>query len=629
MPIANNEESKIARSSSITNVSKNLGFEGEKFQFNSEIVNTRDRAVAVAKIIETSEKFVLKTIGSLEDSLKAQVVGVSLCVENKSFYFPIGHNDLTAVQMTFDEFKNIFSPIFSSDKIKKIGHDLKQERNIYKMSQVALCSVYFDIMLASYCINSAKSHNITDMAKEYLNFDAGYDGFLGKGSKKITFADSSIEVVADYANSIAAVVFALYKIFDLYIKEKDLSSLFFDIEMPLIEVLSEMELAGIKVDSSFLHNFNKKIVCEFKKIEDNIYKIAGKEFNINSPKQLSSILFERLNLPVIKKTKTGYSTDEAVLTELSSYELPAEVLKYRELQKLKTTYIDPIANYCSYYGDRIHTIFNQAVTATGRLSSTEPNLQNIPIRSDYGKEFRKAFAPEGNNIFISADYSQIDLRVLAHISEDKELIEAFKNSEDIHSATAREIFNIPKDKPVPDDLRSAAKSINFGIVYGMSPFGLSKQLNISVVKAKEYIDGYFEKYSGVKTWMKQVVAQAERDGYVGTITGRIRYMPELQSANVQFRNAGERIALNMPVQGSSADIIKIAMINIYNEIKLKDCKSLMLLQVHDDLLFEVPVKEQELMIAIVKDKMENAVKLSVPLFVDIKIGKNWGEMEKI
>ncbi|MCA6071906.1 MAG: hypothetical protein LE168_06075, partial [Endomicrobium sp.] len=276
-----------------------------------------------------------------------------------------------------------------------------------------------------------------------------------------------------------------------------------------------------------------------------------------------------------------------------------------------------------------HTIFNQAVTTTGRLSSTEPNLQNIPIRSAYGREFRKVFEPAENKIFISADYSQIDLRVLAHISGDQKLIEAFKNSGDIHNATAREIFNIPKDEPVPDGLRSAAKSINFGIVYGMSPFGLSKQLNISVEKAKEYIDGYFERYSGVKTWMKQVVAQALRDGYVGTITGRIRHMPELQSANVQFRNAGERIALNMPVQGSSADIIKIAMINIHNEIKLKDCKSLMLLQVHDDLLFEVPVKEQELMIAIVKDKMENAVKLSVPLFVDIKIGKNWGEMKKI
>ncbi|GHT74129.1 DNA polymerase I [Endomicrobiia bacterium] len=630
IPIPNgaqrDEESKTARSTIATNVSKNLA--SEKFQFSSEIVNTRDGAVAVAKIIETSEKFVLKTIGSLEDSLKAQIVGVSLCVENKSFYFPIGHNDLTAVQITFNEFKSIFSTIFASGKIKKIGHVLKQERNIYKMSQVALGSMYFDIMLASYCINSAKSHNITDMAKEYLNFDAGYDGFLGKGAKKIAFANSSVEAVADYANSITIAVFALYKIFDSHIKEKNLSYLFFNIEMPLIEVLSEMELAGIKVDSPFLHNFNKKIDCELKKIENNIYKIADKEFNINSPKQLSSILFEKLNLPVVKKTKTGYSTDESVLTELSFYELPAEVLKYRELQKLKNTYIDPIANYCSYYGDRIHTIFNQAITATGRLSSTEPNLQNIPIRSDYGKEFRKAFVPEGNNIFISADYSQIDLRVLAHISGDQKLIEAFKAGADIHSTTAREIFNIPKDDLLPDNLRTAAKSINFGIVYGMSPFGLAKQLNIPFGQAKEYIDGYFNRYIGTKLWMKQIVEQALRDGYVCTITGRVRYIHELKSKNVQVRNAGERMALNMPVQGSSADIIKIAMINIYNELKLKGYRSLMLLQIHDDILFETTVEETENIIAMIKDKMENAVKLSVPLSVDVKAGTNWGEMKK-
>jgi DNA polymerase-1 len=600
-----------------------------KFQFTSEIVNTHDKAIAIAKAIETSGKFALKTIGSLGDCLKAQIIGVSLCVENKSFYFPIRHNDLTATQITFNEFKSIFFPIFASNKIKKIGCDLKQERNIYKMSQIALEGVYFDVMLASYCINSLKSCDITDMAKEYLNFDAGYDGFLRPAAKKTTFADSPIEIVANYANSITAAIFGLYKIFDLYIKEKNLSSLFFDIEMPLIEVLSEMELAGIKVNSPFLRDFNEKIVCQLKKIENNIYKIADKEFNINSPKQLAFILFEKLNLPVIKKIKTGYSTDESVLVELSSYELPSEVLKYRQLQKLKNTYIDPISNYCSYYGDRIHTIFNQAVTSTGRLSSTEPNLQNIPIKSDYGKEFREAFIPESGNIFISADYSQIDLKVLAHISGDQKLISAFKAGADIHSTTAREIFNIPEDALLPDNLRNAAKSINFGIVYGMSPFGLAKQLNIPFEQAKKYIDGYFDRYSGVKLWTKQIVGQALRDGCVRTITGRARYIPELKSKNIQVRNAGERIALNMPVQGSSADIIKIAMINIYNELKLKGYKYLMLLQVHDDILFETVIEEIESIIAMVKDKMENALNLSVPLSVDVKIGKNWGEMKKI
>ncbi|MCL2390956.1 MAG: DNA polymerase, partial [Endomicrobia bacterium] len=315
-------------------------------------------------------------------------------------------------------------------------------------------------------------------------------------------------------------------------------------------------------------------------------------------------------------------------TELSSYEFASEILKYRELQKIKSTYIDPITDYCAYYGDRIHTVFNQAVTTTGRLSSTEPNLQNIPVKSEYGREFRKAFVAEKGKIFISADYSQIDLRVLAHISRDEKLIEAFKAGEDIHSATAREVFNVPKGDKVPDDLRSAAKSINFGIVYGMSPFGLSRQLNIPFGKAKEYIDGYFERYAGVKKWMSVVVEQAKHNGYVSTITGRIRYVPELKAANNQVRAAGERMALNTPVQGTSADIIKIAMINIYNEIKIKKYPAVMLLQVHDDLLFEVEEHAKSEFAVFIKEKMETALKLSVPLSVDVKIGKNWGEMTK-
>jgi DNA polymerase-1 len=401
-------------------------------------------------------------------------------------------------------------------------------------------------------------------------------------------------------------------------------------EMPLIEILSEMEIVGIKIDTSFLRAFNERIVSELKHVENNIYKMSDKEFNINSPKQLAHIMFEKLNLPIIKKTKMGYSTDESVLLKLSSYELPSEVLKYRELQKLKSTYIDPINNYCVYYGDRIHTVFNQAVTATGRLSSTEPNLQNIPIKSTYGREFRKAFIAESGKVFISADYSQIDLRVLAHISRDKKLIAAFNNEgADIHAATAREIFNIKNSEHLPNSLRNAAKSINFGIVYGISPFGLSKQLNIPVAKAKDYIDGYLEKYNGVKIWMKLIVEQALNDGYVTTITGRVRYIPELQSSNVQVRNAGERMTLNAPIQGSSADIIKIAMIGIYNELKIKGYNSLMILQVHDDLLLEVPFDEKEAIISVVEDKMENAVKLDVPLLIDVKIGNNWGEMKKI
>ncbi|MDR2398943.1 MAG: DNA polymerase I [Endomicrobium sp.] len=608
------------------NVENKESFVKDSLKF--EIVNSTARALEITDIIKHAGEFSIKTIGSEVDSLKAKIVGVSISVNKESFYFPIGHNDLTVIQISLEEFIKLFASVFTSGKIKKIGHDLKQEINIYKMLHVSMDNIYFDTMLASYCLDPAKSNEIEDLSKQYLDFEFNSE-YSGKSIKEASFADIPIDYAAKYASSFSAAELALYKLFGNQLKEKNLTTLFFNIEMPLVEVLSEMEITGIKVDTSFLKNFNDKIVSELKHVENNIYKIADKEFNINSPKQLACVMFEELNLPIIKKTKTGYSTDESVLTELLSYGLPSEVLKYRELQKLKSTYIDPINNYCAYYGDRIHTVFNQAITVTGRLSSTDPNLQNIPIKSTYGREFRKAFISQSDKIFISADYSQIDLRVLAHISRDKKLMEAFKKGEDIHDATAREIFNIKKDEILPENLRSAAKSINFGIVYGISPFGLSKQLNISVVKAKEYIDGYLEKYNGVKTWMKLIVAQALNDGYVTTITGRIRYIPELHSSNVQVRNAGERMTFNTPVQGSSADIIKIAMINIYIELKTKGYKSLMLLQVHDDLLLEVPLGEKESIIPILKDKMETAVKLDVPLLVDVKVGHNWGEMKKI
>jgi DNA polymerase-1 len=595
-----------------------------------EIVTCTARALEVMAVIKAVGEFSLKTIVSDTDSFKAKIIGVSVCVNKESFYFPIGHNDLTFIQISLDEFMKVFAPVFTSNTIKKIGYDLKQERNIYKMLQVILNNIYFDTMLASYCLDPTKSHKIEDLSREYLNFKLDGINFNGKGIKFFSFADSPIDNIAKYANLFSAIDFALYKIFKTQIKEKNLANIFFNIEMPLVEILSEMEIAGIKIDTSFLRVFNERIVSELKHVKNNVYKMSEKEFNINSPKQLATIMFEKLNLPVIKKTKTGYSTDESVLLELSSYEFPSEILKYRELQKLKSTYIDPINNYCAYYcGDRIHTVFNQAVTATGRLSSTDPNLQNIPIKSTYGMEFRKAFISESGKIFISADYSQIDLMVLAHISRDKKLIDAFNEGTDIHAATAREIFNIKKSEILHDSLRNVAKSINFGIVYGISPFGLSKQLDIPVAKAKEYIDGYLEKYKGVKTWMKLIVEQALNDGYVTTITGRIRYIPELHSSNVQVRNAGERMALNTPIQGSSADIIKIAMINIYNEIKIKGYKSLMILQVHDDLLLEVPLEEKKTIISVIKDKMENSVKLDVPLIVDVKIGYNWGEIKKL
>ncbi|MDR0977827.1 MAG: DNA polymerase I [Endomicrobium sp.] len=594
-----------------------------------KIADSHAEMLEAADIVKRSGEFVLKTITSPAGSLETKIIGISICADKKSFYFPVGHSDLTFPHISLDNFFKVFAPLFASCGIKKAGHDLKRERNIYKMLNIPLNNIYFDTMLASYCLNSVKSSRIEDLSKEYFGFELENACPSGTAVKKFSFADLSVEQTAEYANLFSAVIFALYKIFEIQIKKKNLSNLFFNIEMPLVEILSEMEIAGIKIDLPFLRDFNSRVIAELKCIESNIYKTAGLQFNINSPKQLAHIMFEKLNLPVRKKTKTGYSTDETVLTELSSYGFPSDVLKFRELQKLKNTYIDPINDCCVYCGGRIHTVFNQAVTATGRLSSTDPNLQNIPVKSVCGREFRQAFIPEPGRIFISADYSQIDLRVLAHISKDNKLIDAFNTGCDIHASTAREIFNINSTEVLPGNLRNAAKSINFGIVYGMSPFGLSKQLNISIADAKEYINNYFDRYSGVKTWMKLIVEQALDDGYVSTITGRIRYIPELRSSSAKVRNAGERIALNTPVQGSSADIIKIAMINIYKELKNKNYKSMMLVQVHDDLLFEVPCGEKDIIIPFIKDKMENAVKLDVPLVVDIKAGSSWGKMEKI
>ncbi|MDR3048666.1 MAG: DNA polymerase I [Elusimicrobiota bacterium] len=593
----------------------------------SEIIDNIESLQKVIAEIKEKKIVVIKTICSGQIHLKPTLIGISLCAGGKVYYIPIGHNLLGITQINLNDFKNLFSGILEDDKIQKIGFDLKHERNIYASLGVKLESVYFDIMLAAYCLNPSQS-DIKTLAKEHLNFAAADDAYLGKASKKLLFENAQIEYTEQYANSFAYAAYNLYKKFDKDLEEVKLKSLFFDMEMPLLKVLSDMEISGIKIDKEFLKSFNIKISDAVGEIESYIFNLAGKEFNINSPKQLADIMFVKLNLPVVKKTKTGYSTDEEVLTELSDYEFAKAILQYRELQKLKSTYIDPITQYCSYYGDRIHTTFNQTITATGRLSSTDPNLQNIPIKSEYGREFRKAFICEKDRMFISADYSQIDLRVLAHISGDQKLIEAFTRGEDIHSATAREVFSIEDGGELPDKLRNAAKSINFGIVYGISPFGLSKQLGISMSDAKSYIDGYLQRYKGVKDWMTQVVNQAKQDGFVSTITGRIRFIPSLNSSNKQIVLGAQRMALNTPVQGSSADIIKIAMLNIYDEIKKKGYKTKMLLQVHDDLLFETPNNEIDIISALVKEKMESAVKLKVPLIVDIKKGVNWGEMKK-
>jgi DNA polymerase-1 len=594
----------------------------ENFKFETVIVDDIEILQNIIAEIKRAGAVSVKTILNNVDSLKPEVAGISFALENKAYYAPLNHNDMMVKQIGFPVFIEQFKEVLEDKHIKKIGFDLKYERNIYNSFKLTLGGECFDVMLAVYCLDPSNPNDIAGAAEVY-GITLPDENFLGKGSKKISFSDADVKNVADFACARAQCAFELYALLEPELKKSNLENLFNNIEMPLVEVLSDMEIEGIEVDKHYLESLQTQMSGEIKNIERKLYKQAGTEFNINSPKQIADIMFNKLGFPALKKTKTGYSTGEEVLSELApSYPFAGELLKYREVQKLLSTYVEPTINYEAYYGKRIHTIFNQAVTTTGRLSSSDPNLQNIPVKTEYGRQIRKAFVASKGKTFFSADYSQIDLRVLADISGDEALIKAFKAGQDIHSATAREIFG-SDDK----NFRSAAKAINFGIVYGISPFGLSKQLGISVSAAKSYIDSYFARYAGVKRWMGEIVDSARRTGRVCTITGRIRYVDELKSSNFVVRQSGERLALNTPIQGTSADIIKIAMINIYNELKKRKLKSKLLLQVHDDLLAEVLDEEFSEVAELIKYNMEQAVNLKVPLAVSTAKGKNWGEMQ--
>ena len=620
---------KLEQETVVTSVQKNVVHKETKNIV--KIVDTIEKANELKQnLLQQKEISVnIETAGS--GIMQDLIVGISLCYgQDNNYYIPINHNDFILQQVPEQDFVEIFKPVFENENINFIGCDLKFIKHILKTLNIELKNISFDVMIASYCINPSQQHTIENLALKYLNFYIKTDEeIFSKGTKKIKADNIDIETLADYSCSKSISIYNLKDMLLNELKKNNLLSLFYDIEMPIVQVLYEMEDIGIKTDKNFLNDFDKELINAISVLEQNIYNLAGETFNINSPKQLSTILFEKMNLPVIKKTKTGYSTDESVLAELSQYDIANEILKYRELQKLKTTYVDSVRRFTEIEGERIHTIFNQAVTTTGRLSSSEPNLQNIPIRTEYGRKFRKVFVADEGKIFVSADYSQIDLRSLAHISKDTNLIKAFCSGQDIHTATAMEVFNIANKEDVTKQQRMAAKSINFGIVYGISSFGLSKQLDIPVKQAKEYINSYFAKYIGIKNWSDRIIEETKQKGYVKTITGRIRYIPEINSTNKQIVAFGERMALNTPVQGTSADIIKIAMINVSKKLKEQSLKAKILLQVHDDLLLEVPKEEENIVINMLKYEMEHAVKLDVPLLVEVKVGTNWAEMEGI
>ena len=461
------------------------------------------------------------------------------------------------------------------------------------------------------------------LAQDYLDHTTiKYKDVVGTASKEIGFDEVDVELATQYAAEDAEITWRLYEKLSSILKGDDLQ-LFQELELPLLEVLAEMEIHGMKLDQKHLQNLSTIIEKKIEVHTKKIHSIAGEEFNINSPKQLSVILFEKLGLPVIKKTKSGYSTDVTVLEQLAAeHDLPEVVLAYRQLGKLKSTYVDALQDEIFSKTGRVHTSFNQTVAATGRLSSSNPNLQNIPIRTEMGREIRKAFIAEGNNHLLSADYSQVELRILAHLSGDEALIEAFQMGEDIHTRTACEIFGTSPDR-LDAESRRMAKAVNFGIVYGLSAFGLSRQLKIYPKEAKKFIDQYFALYKKVKVYMEKTVAEAKEVGYTQTMMNRKRYMPDLNSQNRQLREAAGRVAINSPVQGSAADLIKLAMIRLAQQISEKKLKSRMILQVHDELVFECPKEEEQEMRTLVKKEMEEVVQLKVPLVVDMGWGKNW------
>ena len=558
----------------------------------------------------------------------ARLVGISFSFnDGNAFYLPLAHRYLGAPeQLEFEVVREKLKQVFEDKSIKKCGHNIKYDLIVMSNEGIALDGVDFDTMIASYLLNpSSRGHGLDALTMEYFGHkNLTYKEMTGTGSKEIGFDEVEVGRATEYAAEDSDMTWRLKGKLQPQLKDSTLK-LYKEIELPLLEVLAEIELNGVYIDRKHLTELSSKIDKKLLRLEKDIYVLADEQFNINSPKQLSVILFEKLKLPVVKKTKTGYSTDVSVLGQLAlKHKLPEQVLSYRQLAKLKSTYVDALPGEIFKNTGRVHTSFNQTVAATGRLSSSNPNLQNIPIRSDMGKEIRKAFTAEEDNMLLSADYSQIELRILAHLSKDKALKRAFDKGEDVHARTAADIFGGSIGQ-VDEKSRRMAKAVNFGIIYGLSAFGLSRQLNISRRDAQDFIDQYFSLYSSVKDFMGNTITEARECGYTMTMFHRRRYLPDLKSDNRQVRESAERIAINSPIQGSAADLIKVAMIRLSRNLKKIKLNSKMILQVHDELLFECPVQEKKEIESLVRKEMEGAYSLSVPLVVDIGWGKNWNE----
>jgi DNA polymerase-1 len=580
--------------------------------------------------LEKSALIAIDTETTSLDYMKAEIVGLSFAVQTgEAAYLPLAHNYPNApTQLNRTEVLEKLRPLLESSTILKVGQNLKYDYHVLANHGVTLRGIAHDTMLASYVLDSTGKHNLDYLAQKHLNLKTiRFEDVAGKGAKKLNFSEVEIDVAARYAAEDADVCVRLHHALQAKLQaEPNLLSLYNDLEMPLSSVLARIERNGVLIDDDLLMNQSFELTQQIMSLEQKAHDLAGHSFNLGSPKQIQTILYEQLNLPVLKRTPKGQpSTDEAVLHELAeNYEIAVVLIEHRSLSKLKSTYIDKLPQQISVKTGRVHTSYNQVVTVTGRLSSSEPNLQNIPIRSAEGRKIRQAFiAPNGYKI-VAADYSQIELRIMAHLANDDGLITAFQNGEDIHRATASEVFKVPLDD-VSNELRRNAKAINFGLIYGMSAFGLAKQLDISRTDAQNYINLYFERYPNVKKYMNKTKVLAKEQGFVETLFGRRLVLPEIDSRNPMLRQYAERTAINAPMQGTAADIIKRAMLKVDAWLATENIDAKMIMQVHDELVFEVKTEQLDSAIEMIKTLMSGAADLTVPLIVDVGVGDNWDE----
>ncbi len=583
---------------------------------------------SMIKKLRESKGFAVDTETTSINPMEAALVGISFSAnQGEAYYLPLRHDyEGAPLQLAPKEVLPEIKSLLEDESILKYGQNIKYDMIVLASEGISVKPVGFDTMIASYLLNPSGRHGLSALARERLGEKMiEYSDICGSGAKQVTFNLAPVDEAVEYSAEDADMTFRLTAILRESIKKEGFEKLNNEIEIPLINTLARIERNGVLIDTAMLEKLGDALGLEIKEYQTRIIEEAGEEFNVNSPKQLGEILFGKLGLPGAKKTKTGFSTNQSVLENLAEeHPLPRLVLEYRKLAKLKSTYADALPKMINPKTGRIHTSFNQTVAATGRLSSSDPNLQNIPVRTKLGRKIRKAFiAPKGFTL-LSSDYSQIELRLLAHFSDEKILLEAFSRDEDIHSRTAAEVFDVAPEF-VTKDMRSVAKTVNFGIIYGQTAFGLSNELRIPRAEAQRYINNYFERYPGIRIYMDKLVAIAKKKGYVTTIMGRRRYLPDINASNRQARQFAERNAVNSPIQGSAADLIKMAMNSIHRRLIQERYESMMILQVHDELVFEAPTSEVARLSAMVKEEMEGVYELKIPLTVDIHTGANWDE----